>query len=215
MSDVSVESVRDVLVAHAPLYQRRKPIYQAAMLRDLAQVWAGPHRRVLDVGGGTGVIAEAIQSLLPATKVVAVDVVDRYFPSLSVETHVYDGRTLPFESGSFDAGTINNVLHHVSKEFRPQLMEEIARVVTGPIYIKDHVAASRLDHLRLAALDAIGNIPFNGQVNAAYLTMSDWQSLAEGVGARIGACRRGSYRQGLMALLFPNRLEATFRFDRD
>ena len=214
MTAITLERVSEVLAAHAPLYRRRAPVYQAVMLADLAQVWRGKHDRVLDIGGGTGVIAEAIQQLLPVREVVAVDVVDRYFPTLSVETRVYDGRTLPFADGSFDAATINNVLHHVPRDVRPVLMAEIARVVSGPIYIKDHVAVSWLDHWRLTALDAIGNIPFGGQVDAQYLTMAEWERLADRIGAQIGATRRGSYRQGPMAWLFPNRLEATFRLDR-
>ena len=214
MTAITVESVREILCAHTPLYRRRTPVYQTEMLKDLATVWRGTHDRVLDVGGGTGVIAEAIQRLLPAREVVAIDVVDRYFPTLSVQTRVYDGGTLPFDDHSFDAATINNVLHHVPCEARDELMSDIARVVRGPIYIKDHVAVSRLDHLRLAALDAIGNIPFNGQVDAQYLTISEWERLAKAIGARIGAVRRGRYRHGPMAWLFPNRLEATFRFDR-
>jgi SAM-dependent methyltransferase len=211
---MSLERVSEVLSNHAPLYRRRAPVYQTVMLADLAEVWQGPHDRVLDVGGGTGVIAEAIQMLLPVREVVAVDVVDRYFPSLSVETRVYDGCTLPFADRSFDGATINNVLHHVPREARPALMSEIARVVSGPIYIKDHVATSRLDHWRLATLDAIGNIPFGGQVHAEYLTMPEWNCLAEAMKAQIGAVCRGAYRHGPMAWLFPNRLEATFRFDR-
>jgi SAM-dependent methyltransferase len=211
---ISLEHVSEILAQHAPLYRRRPPVYQTVMLADLAQVWQGPHNRVLDIGGGTGVIAEAIQGLLPVHEVVAVDVVDRYFPTLSVETRVYDGRKLPFGDGSFDAATINNVLHHVPVEARAELMSEIARVVSGPIYVKDHVAASRLDHWRLAALDAIGNIPFGGQVDAQYLTLADWERLARAIGASIGTMRAGNYRRGAMAWLFPNRLEATFRFDR-
>ena len=214
MTAITVDRVRQVLTCHTAVYRRRAPLYQAVMLEDLGQIWDQPHDRVLDVGAGTGVIAEAIQKLLPARKVVAVDVVDRYFPTLSIETRVYDGRTLPFEDGSFDAATINNVLHHVPRNVRSALMTEIGRVVQGPIYIKDHVASSRLDHLRLAALDAIGNIPFGGQIDAEYLTMAEWEQLAKHIGAHIGATRHGRYRKGPMALIFPNRLEATFRFDR-
>lgn len=214
MTAITLDSVREVLGEHAPIYRRRAPVYQTIMLSDLAQVWQGPHDRLLDVGGGTGVIAEAIQKLLPVREVVAVDVVDRYCPTLSVKSRVYDGRTLPFPDRSFDAATVNNVMHHVPGEVRVGLMSEIARVVDGPIYVKDHIACSRLDHWRLAALDAMGNIPFGGQVDAEYLTRAEWQELAEAIGGRIGAVRYGTYRRGPMAWLFPNRLEATFRFDR-
>jgi hypothetical protein len=72
-----------------------------------------------------------------------------------------------------------------------------------------------LDHWRLAVLDAIGNIPFGGQVDAAYLSLAEWDQLADGIGACIGAVQSGTYRHGPMTWVFPNRLEATFRFDRD
>jgi SAM-dependent methyltransferase len=214
MVDITLDRVGAVLSPHAALYRRKAPRYQAVLLRDLADVWQGSHDRVLDVGGGTGLMAQAIQALLPVRQVVAVDVVDRYYPSLSVETLVYDGRTLPFADGSFDAATINNVMHHVPREHRPALMAEIARVVTGPIYIKDHLAASRLDHWRLTALDAIGNLPFGGQIEAQYLSNSAWQELACRIGATIGAVKVGRYRAAPMTWLFPNRLEITFRLDR-
>jgi SAM-dependent methyltransferase len=211
---ISLDQVGEVLARHVPLYRRKAPVYQATMLTDLAHLWQGRHERVLDIGGGTGVIAEAIQRLLAVGEVVAVDVVDRYLPTLSVQTRVYDGRELPFDDASFDAATINNVIHHVPPQSRADLLREIARVVSGPIYIKDHIASSSLDHWRLAALDAIGNIPFGGQVDAQYLSMAEWEQLADAIGARVGAIRRSIYRNGPMAWLFPNRLEASFRFDR-
>jgi len=133
--------VTQSLARHAPLYRRRPPVYQTVMLSSLGELWQGHHEKVLDIGGGTGVMAQAIQELLPAGRVAAVDVVDRYFDTLSVETHVYDGTTLPFADGSFDAATINNVMHHVPPAIRAGLMREVRRVVDGPVYIKDHVDA--------------------------------------------------------------------------
>jgi SAM-dependent methyltransferase len=183
------------------------------MLSSLAQLWEARHDRVLDVGGGTGAMAQAIQEFLPAGRVSAVDVVDRYFDTLSVETHVYDGTHLPFEDGSFDAATINNVMHHIPPAVRVDLMREVRRVVSGPVYIKDHVAASWLDHARLTVLDAIGNIPFGGQIDADYLSRAEWEQLALAAGYRITAQADGTYREGVMAWLFPNRLETTMRFE--
>ena len=209
----SLAQVTDVLARHAPLYRKRAPAYQTAMLRDLAAAWSSRHSRVLDVGGGTGVMAEAIQTLLPADEVVAIDVVDRYFDTISVETRTYDGVSIPFADASFDAATINNVMHHVPPDTRSSLMAELARVVTGPIYIKDHVAVSALDHARLWALDAIGNIPFGGQVDADYLGLSEWEDLASGCGRILTRCSAGPYRRAPMSWFFPNRLEAVFRLD--
>lgn len=210
---ITLDNVAQCLSQHAQLYKRRPPVYQTVMLSSLAQLWKERHDRVLDVGGGTGVMAQAIQEFLPAGRVSAVDVVDRYFDTLSVDTHVYDGTHLPFADGCFDAATINNVMHHVPPAVRVDLMREVRRVVGGPVYIKDHVAASLLDHGRLTVLDAIGNIPFGGQVHADYLSRVEWQQLAQAAGYRIAAQTNGVYREGLMAWLFPNRLETTMRFE--
>lgn len=209
----SLSDVTQVLARHAPLYRKRKPAYQTTMLRDLATAWVGPHQNVLDIGGGTGVLAEAIQTLLPAEKVVSIDVVDRYFKTLAVKTMTFDGTMLPFDDNSFDAATINNVMHHVPVDSRAALIREVARVVSGPIYVKDHLATSALDDARLWMLDAIGNIPFAGQIEADYLTMSEWEDLAAVAGRKLRQCRAGVYRKPPLSFIFPNRLEAVFRFD--
>ncbi len=213
MAAITLESVSQCLSRHAPLYRRRRPIYQTVMLSSLARLWTSHHDSVLDLGGGTGVMAQAIKELLPAGHVAAVDVVDRYFDTLSVETHLYDGAHLPFADGSFEAATINNVMHHVPVAIRVDVMREVRRVVSGPVYIKDHVAASWLDHRRLALLDAIGNIPFGGQIDADYLSREEWELLASEAEYRIAAQTGGEYRTGPMAWVFPNRLETTMRFE--
>lgn len=214
MTAITLGAVSDVLQRHTPMYRNRPPVYQTVMLADLAAVWNGHHANLLDVGGGTGVMAEIMQTLLPVDAVTAVDVVDRYFKTLSVSTQVYDGSRLPFADGSFAAATINNVMHHVDPALRGPLMREIRRVVKGPVYIKDHLARSLLDHARLTALDAIGNIPFGGQIRARYLSPADWEALARDHGYAITARASGDYRSGLMARLFPNSLEITLRLDR-
>lgn len=213
MTPITQDRVAELLSRHASLYRQRAPTYQTVMLQDLARIWQDYHAMVLDVGGGTGLMAEAIQTFLPVGKVTAVDVVDRYCVGLSIETAVYNGSRLPYDDSAFDAATINNVLHHVPVEVRGPLMREIRRVVAGPIYIKDHIAASRLDHWRLTALDAIGNLPFGGQIEAGYLSADDWKKLAANCECAMTAPVQSAYRSGGMAVVFPNRLEATFRFD--
>ena len=130
---ITVDAVSQCLSRHAGLYRKRPPVYQAVMLSNLAQLWQGRHDRVLDVGGGTGVMAQAMQEFLAVGQVSAVDVVDRYFEGLSVDTHVYDGAHLPFPDASFDAATINNVMHHVPPTGRSDLLREVRRVVAGPV----------------------------------------------------------------------------------
>jgi SAM-dependent methyltransferase len=207
-------ALQSILARHLPLYKAKVPQYQATMLDGLSEVWKGPCDRLLDVGAGTGVMAEAIQHLFSVNKIHAIDVVDRFCPDLTVETACYDGKTVPFADGAFDAATLNNVVHHVPVDERVSLLREVRRVVDGPLYIKDHVSTGTLDDLRLALLDAIGNIPFGGMVKARYLSSAEWRELSAESGWRIGAMAAPrAYRSAVYAVLFPNRLETTMRFD--
>jgi SAM-dependent methyltransferase len=200
---------------HIPLYRTHAPAYQLVLLQSLCGMWNPAHNRVLDVGGGTGIIAQAIKDLFGVAHVTTVDVQDRFLKTLDIETRVYDGVTLPFGNASFDCVTLSNVMHHVPLGVRFGLMRECARVVGGgPIYIKDHVAASRLDRARLFALDALGNVPFGGMVKASYLSENDWKKLAADCGYRIDDQAAGTYRAGFFERLFPNALETTMRLVR-
>jgi SAM-dependent methyltransferase len=214
-TELSLLTVQTLFGRHIPLYRRHLPTYQLVLLQSMQQLWNPAHQRLLDVGGGTGIIAQAMKELFVIPHVTSVDVHDRYLKTLDIETRVYGGDKLPFADASFDCITFSNVMHHVPISVRAGLMRECARVVGGgPIYIKDHVAASSLDHARLLALDAIGNIPFGGMVKADYLTKSEWVMLAAECGYRIDRQLSGAYRHGLLALAFPNRLETTMRLVR-
>jgi SAM-dependent methyltransferase len=214
LSQITTDQVAESIGRHLPHYRFKQPTYQTIMLNDLRKVWRGPHKRLLDVGGGTGVVGQCIQDLFPVDSVTAIDVVDRFCPSLTIDVQAYDGGKLPFAHDSFDAATINNVVHHVPLEAREPLFQEIARVVSGPIYIKDHLPESRLDHTRLTVLDAIGNIPFGGMVRADYLPADEWQGLAAAAGYEVAETVVGQYRGVPMNILFPNRLEITMRWEK-
>lgn len=210
---VSTEEVAAVLARHVPMYRYRKPAYQAVMLSGLREIWSPSDRRVLDVGGGTGVVAQAIKELFSVERVTSVDVVDRFLPTLDVATATYDGVSLPFSDGSFDCVLLANVIHHVPVGARAALLRECARVAgTGHLYIKDHEARGGLDRLRLTILDALGNTPFGGQVRATYPAASEWDELAAAAGYRIERRISGEYRKGIFGALFPNRLEITMRW---
>ena len=214
MAPPDIETVSAILGRHAALYRRMKPTYQTQLLASLSGLWDPAHRAVLDVGGGTGLLAEAMHHVFKLDRVVSVDIDDRFLPGLGIETAQFDGTQLPFGNGSFDAVVLNNVLHHVPRPARPALLRDCVRVSRGPIYIKDHISASRLDTLRLAVLDVIGNVPFSGMVTAHYLAPRAWVELAAAAGLVIEAETGGPYRTGLMARIFPNRLEATMRLAR-
>ena len=92
---VSLDEVTRCLASRISLYRWRRPVYQAALLRSLGRVWNPGHKRVLDVGGGTGIVAQAVKDLFPVDRVVSIDVEDRYLAQLDIETRTYDGKTLP------------------------------------------------------------------------------------------------------------------------
>jgi putative flippase GtrA/SAM-dependent methyltransferase len=211
---VDARELQAILAAHLSMYRGKVPHYQASVLSSLRELWQGRHRRLLDVGGGSGVIAEAMARLFPVDEVQAIELVDRFCPTLSVSTMRYDGQHIPFADGYFDAATLNNVLHHVPVAARADLLREIRRAVAGPLYIKDHERRGTIDHWRLTVLDAIGNIPFGGMLRARYLSATEWQALADAAGYRIAArAQPKRYRAGPYALIFPNRLEVAMRFD--
>jgi SAM-dependent methyltransferase len=213
MQEITVDAVRRCLSAHLPVYAWHTPTYQHVVLSALQRLWNPAHRSALDVGGGTGVMAQAVKTLFGLEHVASVDVQDRFLASLSVATSVYDGTTLPFADASFDCILLFNVLHHVPMSGRAPLVRECRRVAgAGPIYIKDHVSHGTADDLRLATLDLVGNLPFSGMVRAWYLREADWVTLAAATGHQSSTPLSGPYRHGLAAALFPNRLEVSMRW---
>ena len=210
---LSVSQVADVVGRYVPLYRHKRPVYQTVLLQSLRDLWDTGDQRMLDVGGGTGAIAQAIHDLFPIERIVSVDVDDRFLSALSIETATFDGTTLPFPDASFDCVLLSNVLHHVPGTSRLALLLECSRVAGhGSLYIKDHLATNELDRVRLAMLDCIGNAPFHGMVRGTYMGSSDWAELAAGAGYRVESLESGAYRAGLFARLFPNRLEITMRW---
>ena len=210
---ISLDEVTRCLASRISLYQWRRPTYQAALFRALARVWDPRHKRVLDVGGGTGIVAQTVKDLFPVDRVVSIDVAHRYLEGLDIETGIYNGRTLPFDNGQFDCVMLCNVLHHVPKDIRVPLLKECGRVA-NTLYIKDHLAESPLDHLRLTILDLIGNVPFGGMTKASYLAQAEWLTLADQAGFRITHWQYEIYRGRSASWIFPNRLEVFMRWTR-
>jgi SAM-dependent methyltransferase len=201
-----------MLAQHQPVYRWRKPRYAVRLLRDLALLLPERNCRLLDIGGGSGLIAEAIARYFPGKSVTAIDVVDRFLPSLTIEHKTFDGRTIPCADGAYDCALFSNVLHHVPPGIRATLVAEALRATGGAcVVIKDHIAESRLDQARLAWLDFVGNLPFGGMVQAQYLSAADWQELFAAADCCAERLPGSDYRAGAAASVFPNRLEVLFR----
>jgi len=203
--------IRQCLAAHQPLYRHRPPRYQVRLLMDLASLMPDGRCRILDIGAGSGLIGQAISTLFPGKTVIGVDGARRFLPTVRIICATYDGRNLPFADGSFDCALFCNVLHHVDPACRVHLMRDALRVTAGgPLIVKDHVAASALDSLRLRLLDLAGNVPFGGMVSADYVAEDQWGGLLSQLGCSGEVLPESAYRSGLSALCFPNRLEICF-----
>ena len=114
MNLVTLDDVQRCMVPHLPIYTWHKPVYQHVALTNLQRLWDPGHTRVLDVGGGTGVLAQTIKTLFGLQHVASVDVHDRFLPSLSIETAVYDGVNAAICGRLVSTPPLLfNVLHHV------------------------------------------------------------------------------------------------------
>ena len=99
--------------------------------QTLADAYARPAGRVLDLGCGTGDSVDLFRALDPNVDWVGADV--ERSPEVATRTRTdaefvtFDGERLPFGDGSFDLVYCKQVLEHV----RPpdQLVAEVARVL--------------------------------------------------------------------------------------
>ncbi|HJT36492.1 MAG TPA: class I SAM-dependent methyltransferase [Pirellulales bacterium] len=192
----------------------------------LAKQWLPDRAELLDIGCGAGYHVRHLAR--KAKRVVAIDVdrvalrvARRRVRSSRVTFLHYDGATLPFADGSFDAITLLDVLEHVPD--RAGLVAEIARVlrpgglwtVSVPYrgalrWLSPENMAS--DYPRLyRALSAATPVRFwvrghnaTGQRHH-HFSAADLAALAEGQFVAQRTARRGSllYGAGYLGLCFP------------
>lgn len=168
--------------------------------------------KVLDVGCGEARLAGLINRSRPGSSVVGVDAFIRPRRERGIGIIRADGTTLPFGDDAFDVALVLNVLHHAN---RPrELLREVCRVARSRVVIKDHVAASWLQHRQLELLDVLGNAGTGAVVRGRYLSNRGWAELFESFpGAQTAEYKGLAMRQGWLKTLFPNTLEVMFTLD--
>lgn len=135
---------------------------------------------VLDVGAGTGEMAQAIESFRPELIFSGVDVYIR--PKTFIPVVKYDGTVLPFDDNSYDAVIIVDVLHHCNDPV--YVLKECARVAKRWVIIKDHVSDGIFDSKVLAFMDWVGNRAHGVVLPYNYLSTSNWNSAFDEVGLK-------------------------------
>ena len=152
---------------HQLLVQNRRRKRLAQALGRLAP--AGP-LQILDVGCGSGEVAECLGRQLSQAQFQGVDILVR--PHTRIPVQAFDGRTLPYPDGSVDYTLLVDVLHHTSEP--ASLLRECLRVSRRGVWIKDHLCVSAWDRVRLRLMDFVGNwghgvvLPYN------YLSYRQW-----------------------------------------
>jgi SAM-dependent methyltransferase len=188
-----------------PFYRLRLTEYVGRLLPD------GPCA-LLDVGAGDGSLGLAFQTFRPQTTMVGLEVAVRTATRPGARILPFDGRAIPFTDGSFDVALLSNVLHHASDA--DALMREVRRVTRKRIIVKDHLSSGRIDDLKLAALDVMGNLRLGAQVGAIYLSQERWAELFGSLpSVRVSTFRNLPFRRGLLELFFSNDLEVIFALD--
>ena len=154
---------------------------------------------VLDVGAGTGEMAQAISSFRPELIFSGVDVYIR--PKTFIPVVNYDGDRLPFDDDSFDALITVDVLHHCDDPVA--VLKECARVSKRFVIIKDHVSDSVYDEKILAFMDWVGNSAHGVVLPYNYLSTSDWASAFDKAGLK-------SMQNAKQLSLYPMPLDIVF-----
>jgi SAM-dependent methyltransferase len=140
---------------------------------------------VLDVGSGDGLLAKRVMELRPDLRIEGVDVLAR--PTSHIPVTLFDGVTLPFATGEFDAVMMVDVLHHAARQ--DELLAETARVAKRALVIKDHVLTGVLAQPTLAFMDWVGNARHGVALPYNYWSEQRWRGAWSALGLRVATRR--------------------------
>ena len=151
------------------------------MLREFG-MWLPSPGRVLDIGTGTGHVAEAIGAT--GLTIVGCDVVD--LRMAVVRFVLYDGGALPFRSNGFDAVLLVTVLHHVPAAQHNLLLAEALRVlrVGGRLVVFEDTYRTGFERSLTAWQDSAMNLEFVGHPHSNR-QLTEWRSLLGALGGVI------------------------------
>lgn len=137
---------------------------------------------ILDFGCGIGGAIPRFRQLLPQARLAGADVSEaslaiarESFPA-GVQFEAFDGKRLPFDSGTFDIVFTSCVFHHIAPEQRRESLLEIRRVLKsgGEFFFFEHNPWNPL------TLRVVRDCPFDE--NAILLKSPEALDLIQGAG---------------------------------
>ena len=160
-----------------------------------------PGGRVLDVGAGEGYVGDVVAESW-GVGVSSVDVAR--FGGGRRRIDLYDGRSLPYATGRFDAALIVFVLHHADDPVA--VLREAVRVTDGPVVVLETVWRAGWQKRWLERIDRLANrLRSGGGIDEEALDIrsgADWRRLfdREGFAVRRTVSFRGLHPQALYVI---------------
>lgn len=140
-----------------------------AMVRDTMRA-LGPVATAVDVGAGEGWYAKHLMDDGVVARITPVEVQRRALTL--VEPVLYDGVRLPFADRAVELVYAVDVVHHAGDPFA--LLDDMARIASRWLVLKDHTYASWFGKTTLAILDELGNRRFGIPSPGRYQHAWDW-----------------------------------------
>lgn len=158
--------------AHGALVSKRRAQKLAQHLAETIP----SNKRILDIGSGNGRLAKLILDLRPDLQIHGIDI--NIDSGSAIPIDLYDGKTIPFDTDSWDICMASDVLHHCDDPIA--VLQEMSRVAKESIVLKDHVADNRFSRMLLITMDWIGNVGYGTKVPFNFFSSTEWlQAYAE------------------------------------
>ena len=135
----------------------------------------------IDVGAGEGWFANRLMQEGLVQNCIPVEVSLR--KHVEIEPIIYDGKTLPFPDNFAPLVYSIDVVHHAENPF--ELLDEIARVSSRWILLKDHTFDNFLGQITLQILDELGNRRFGIHSPGKYQKAWTWLEHLESRGYKL------------------------------